>query len=113
MMRGFRIDGERDLVFVPLGINYDRVLEDRTLLRSADPAAQRRGSLGALGTTLGFAFHNLRLALGSRLVPLRLRLRQLRRAGLDARLLPRARPRFPPPVGRGAQARRWRPSATT
>jgi glycerol-3-phosphate O-acyltransferase len=66
MMRGFRNDGERDLVFVPLGINYDRVLEDRTLLRSADPAAERRGSLGALGTTLGFAFHNLRLALRSR-----------------------------------------------
>jgi glycerol-3-phosphate O-acyltransferase len=66
MMRGFRIDGERDLVFVPLGINYDRVLEDRTLLRSIDPEAARRGKLGALGTTLGFAFNNLRLALRSR-----------------------------------------------
>jgi glycerol-3-phosphate O-acyltransferase len=66
MLRGFRIDGERDLVFVPLGINYDRVLEDRTLLRSADPDAARRGGLGALGTTLGFAFHNLHLALRSR-----------------------------------------------
>ena len=65
MMRGFRVDGERDLVFVPLGINYDRVLEDRTLLRAADPAAERRGSLGALGTTLGFAIHNLRLAMRS------------------------------------------------
>jgi glycerol-3-phosphate O-acyltransferase len=65
MLRGFRIDGERDLVFVPLGINYDRVLEDRTLLRSADPHAARRGGFGALGTTLGFAFHNLSLALRS------------------------------------------------
>src|SRR2546427_2322964 len=36
MMRGFRVDGDRDLVFVPLGVNYDRVLEDRTLLLSAD-----------------------------------------------------------------------------
>jgi glycerol-3-phosphate O-acyltransferase len=27
MMRGFRNDGERDLVFVPLGLNYDRVLK--------------------------------------------------------------------------------------
>src|SRR5438309_4938844 len=26
MMRGFRVDGERDLVFVPLGVNYDRLL---------------------------------------------------------------------------------------
>jgi glycerol-3-phosphate O-acyltransferase len=65
MMRGFRIDGERDLVFVPLGINYDRVLEDRTLLRSADPEAARRGKVGALGTTLRFAFNNLSLALRS------------------------------------------------
>jgi glycerol-3-phosphate O-acyltransferase len=32
MLRGFRLRGERDLVFVPLGLNYDRVLEDRTLL---------------------------------------------------------------------------------
>jgi glycerol-3-phosphate O-acyltransferase len=66
MLRGFRIDGERDLVFVPLGINYDRVLEDRTLLRSANPDVARRGGFGALGTTLGFAFHNLRLAVRSR-----------------------------------------------
>src|SRR5258706_12441171 len=36
MMRGFHLGGGRDLVFVPLGINYDRVLEDRTLLLSAD-----------------------------------------------------------------------------
>ena len=66
MMRGFRNDGERDLVFVPLGINYDRVLEDRTLLRSIDPEAERRSKLGALGTTFGFAFNNLRLAVRSR-----------------------------------------------
>jgi glycerol-3-phosphate O-acyltransferase len=65
MMRGFRADGERDLVFVPLGLNYDRVLEDRTLLRSADPDALRRGRLAALGTTLRFLGRNLWLALRS------------------------------------------------
>ena len=65
MMRGFRTDGERDLVFVPLGINYDRVLEDRTLLRALDPEATPRGKLRALGTTFGFLVHNLRLALRS------------------------------------------------
>ena len=65
MMRGFRADGERDLVFVPLGINYDRVLEDRTLLRSIDPEASRRGRLAALGTTVGFALHNVGLMLRS------------------------------------------------
>ncbi|MBI2754826.1 MAG: 1-acyl-sn-glycerol-3-phosphate acyltransferase [Betaproteobacteria bacterium] len=65
MMRGFWLDGERDLVFVPLGINYDRVLEDRSLLLSIDPAAKRPGRLGALRTTLGFVVHNLRLMLKS------------------------------------------------
>jgi glycerol-3-phosphate O-acyltransferase len=65
MMRGFRLEGERDLVFVPLGINYDRVLEDRTLLRALDPDATRRGKLAALWTTLKFAAHNLWLAMRS------------------------------------------------
>ncbi|MEO8718709.1 MAG: 1-acyl-sn-glycerol-3-phosphate acyltransferase [Burkholderiales bacterium] len=65
MMRGFRNDGERDLVFVPLGINYDRVLEDRTLLRALDPEATPRGKLRALGTTLRFFLRNLWLMVRS------------------------------------------------
>jgi glycerol-3-phosphate O-acyltransferase len=65
MMRGFRADGERDLVFVPLGINYDRVLEDRSLLLSIDPEARRPGRGRALWNTLAFAAHNLRLMLAS------------------------------------------------
>ncbi|HEV8095798.1 MAG TPA: 1-acyl-sn-glycerol-3-phosphate acyltransferase [Burkholderiales bacterium] len=65
MMRGFRNDGERDLVFVPLGINYDRVLEDRTLLLSIDPHATRPGRVRALWNTLAFAGRNLRLMLKS------------------------------------------------
>jgi glycerol-3-phosphate O-acyltransferase len=65
MMRGFRADGERDLVFVPLGINYDRVLEDRTLLRSLDAEAPRRGRIAALGTTLRFLARNAWLMLRS------------------------------------------------
>jgi len=65
MMRGYRNDGARDLVFVPLGINYDRVLEDRTLLLSIDPQAQQPGRLQALGKTLGFFAQNLRLMMKS------------------------------------------------
>src|SRR2546426_5715535 len=65
MMRGFRIEGERDLVFVPLGINYDRVLEDRSLLRSIDPGAPRVGRSRALWNTLSFVARNLRLMLKS------------------------------------------------
>jgi glycerol-3-phosphate O-acyltransferase len=60
MLRGFRIDGDRDLVFVPLGINYDRVLEDRTLLSSAED------KVGALRGTTGFVWQNVRLVLQSR-----------------------------------------------
>jgi len=61
MMRGFRLEGEHDLVFVPLGINYDRVLEDRSLLRALDPGARRVGRARALWNTLAFVARNLRL----------------------------------------------------
>jgi len=65
MLRGFWLDGERDLVFVPLGLNYDRVLEDRTLLLSIDPNARKPGRFWAAWNTLGFAANNLRLMLNS------------------------------------------------
>ena len=42
MLKGFDPTGERDLVFIPVGINYDRVLEDRTLLRKLDPRGRAR-----------------------------------------------------------------------
>ncbi len=63
MLRGFRLDGERDLVFVPVGINYDRVLEDRTLLLSLD--GKKTGPLRAVSGTFGFLLHNLLLMLRS------------------------------------------------
>ena len=65
MLRGYRLEGDRDLVFVPLGINYDRVLEDRTLLLSIDPSASKPGALAATAKTLRFAWHNLALLLRS------------------------------------------------
>ena len=61
MLRGFHLDGERDLVFVPLGLNYDRVLEDRSLLLASDPNAPKPGMTRALWTTLRFMLHNLTL----------------------------------------------------
>jgi glycerol-3-phosphate O-acyltransferase len=57
MLRGFDPDGERDVVFVPVGINYDRVLEDRTLISEDDPAV-RKGQLQAFLTTLSFIGRN-------------------------------------------------------
>jgi glycerol-3-phosphate O-acyltransferase len=67
MMRGFDPAGERDLVFIPVGINYDRVLEDRTLLldaqlKSGDAEAakrERKTGMAALGTIFRFIGRNL------------------------------------------------------
>jgi glycerol-3-phosphate O-acyltransferase len=59
MLRGFRLDGERDLVFVPLGINYDRVLEDRTLLH----AGEKQSTTHAVWAIARFLGRNLRLLL--------------------------------------------------
>ena len=56
----------RDLVFIPVGINYDRVLEDRTLLLDLDPAARRPGRLRTVANTFRFAGRNLLLAARSR-----------------------------------------------
>ncbi len=52
MTRGFDPDSGRDIVFIPVGINYDRVLEDRSLLRDAQ--RQPRASLA----------HSLRILFG-------------------------------------------------
>lgn len=66
MLRSFDPQGERDVVFVPVGINYDRVLEDRTLLLDLDPDAPRATGWAAARTTLAFAGRNLRLLLAAR-----------------------------------------------
>ncbi len=66
MLRGFRADGARDLVFVPLGINYDRTLEDRSLLLALDPGARRPGRARAVWNTLAFAASQAALALRSK-----------------------------------------------
>jgi glycerol-3-phosphate O-acyltransferase len=62
MLRAFDPGAERDLVFIPVGINYDRVLEDRTLLRKLDPSAPSRGVFYAAARTAAFAVSNLWLA---------------------------------------------------
>jgi glycerol-3-phosphate O-acyltransferase len=66
MLRGFHLHGERDLVFVPLGLNYDRTLEDRTQLLSADAGAPRPGRVRTLLRTLAFVAKQLALMLRSR-----------------------------------------------
>jgi len=61
MLRGFSLRGERDLVFVPLGLNYDRVLEDRSLLKDKGST----GRVKSLWITLRFVAHNVWLMLRS------------------------------------------------
>ena len=64
MLKAFNPDGDRDLVFIPVGINYDRVLEDRSLLLKANEAPAP-GALTACATALAFAAKQLRhLAMG-------------------------------------------------
>ncbi len=50
MVRAHDPNGPRDILFVPVAINYDRVIEDRSLL--ADPARRRRRR-SALSAALG------------------------------------------------------------
>ncbi len=79
MLRSFDpLHGDRDLVFIPVGINYDRVLEDRTLLLDIAPGAPgvpdapgtpgkaKPGPVRATTTLLRFILHNLSLMLRSR-----------------------------------------------
>jgi len=51
MLRDYHADIDRDVVFVPVGINYDRVIEDMTLVRKLDPAAGKRSFWFVLKTT--------------------------------------------------------------
>ncbi len=66
MVRGFDAKQERDVVFIPVGVNYDRVLEDRTLLLEASTATVRPRVTAAIATTLGYIGKNLWLALRNR-----------------------------------------------
>ncbi len=61
MLRGFDPDIDRDIVFIPVGINYDRTLEDRSLIRAQDPRAEKRSFWFVVKTTTGFICRNVML----------------------------------------------------
>ena len=61
MLRGFQPDNDRDVVFIPVGINYDRTIEDRSLLRELDLQAEKRSGWFVFKTTAAFILHNLLL----------------------------------------------------
>ncbi len=59
MLRDYQPARDRDLVFVPVGINYDRVIEDLSLVRRLDPAAPGRSVWFVLRTSLRFGLKTL------------------------------------------------------
>ncbi|MGE0151929.1 MAG: 1-acyl-sn-glycerol-3-phosphate acyltransferase [Reyranellaceae bacterium] len=65
MLKSFDPAGKRDVVFVPVGINYDRVVEDRSQLLAAQKAPRKSAGF-ALKTTLGFLARQLGLMLRGR-----------------------------------------------
>ncbi|NNG01967.1 MAG: glycerol-3-phosphate acyltransferase [Desulfobacteraceae bacterium] len=66
MLRGFDPHSDRDIVFIPVGINYDRIIEDRSLLRGLDPGAEKRSLWFIARTTGRFVFRSLVLMMLSR-----------------------------------------------
>ncbi len=61
MIRDYHPDSDRNVVFVPVGINYDRVVEDKTLVRKLDANATKRSSWFVLKTSTQFFFKTLML----------------------------------------------------
>jgi glycerol-3-phosphate O-acyltransferase len=66
MLKSFDPAGTHDIVFVPVALNYDRVLEDRTLLRALDREAPRRSVWFATRTAASFWLGQLWLMLTGR-----------------------------------------------
>lgn len=66
MLRRFDPATDRDVVFIPVGINYDRTLEDRSLLRIFNPDAEKRGWWFVCRTTFKFIRRSLVLMILSR-----------------------------------------------
>jgi glycerol-3-phosphate O-acyltransferase len=99
MVTGFDPNGPRDIVFVPVGINYDRVLEDRILTGTAATPDGERPHFAVKPLALGYWFakglwqgvrgtwHRYGYACVSFGRPLSLR-RYLGDRGIDLRALP-------------------------
>ena len=66
MLRDYHPHSDRDIVFIPVGINYDRVIEDRSLLRRLDKTVAKRSAWFVMKTTLRFIVKNALLSRKSR-----------------------------------------------
>ncbi|MBE0569902.1 MAG: 1-acyl-sn-glycerol-3-phosphate acyltransferase [Deltaproteobacteria bacterium] len=99
MTRSFDPNGARDIVFIPVGINYDRTFEDRSQLLAQSGEAPRRGIGFAAATAFRFVLRNVfRMLRGQWYrfgyacvnfgTPLSMR-KYCRERGIDPRALPR------------------------
>ena len=59
MLRSFDAETDRDIVFIPIGINYDHVLEDLNMLAWTDPHSKRKGLAFHLRNVARFLRFNL------------------------------------------------------
>ncbi len=66
MLRNYDLERQRDIVFVPIGINYDRIIEDKSLLRRRDPNAPTRSRWFMYRTFFRFWRKNMALTLDER-----------------------------------------------
>ncbi len=64
VINNFDPEGDKDVVFIPVGLNYDRILEDRVLLEAADKDERRFRF--RLFDAIGFLLRQLRNALQGR-----------------------------------------------
>jgi glycerol-3-phosphate O-acyltransferase len=64
MLRDYNPAMDRDIVFVPIAINYDRILEDRSLLHRRDPEAKKKSKWFVFWTT--WRFYRKQMALSKR-----------------------------------------------
>ena len=62
MLRDYHPHSDKDIVFIPVGINYDRVIEDRSLIRRLDKSAEKRSIGFVIKTTFIFIFKNALLS---------------------------------------------------
>ena len=65
MVEGFEPHG-RDVLFIPVGINYDRVLEDRTLVAEINGPPPKEPAFATATKTLAFLWRNMRLRMKGR-----------------------------------------------
>jgi glycerol-3-phosphate O-acyltransferase len=65
IVRAFDPEG-RDVAFIPVGINYDRVFEDRSFLLELDETGPKPKARGAAANTLRFVLRNFALMAGNR-----------------------------------------------